>query len=486
LHDVTQAYFVQDDWKTTSRLTFNLGLRYDYFAPYTQSDDRFADVYQNGFVLANVVTPQNSSYGRGLLQPNRKDFGPRFGFAYRPPIGGEWVLRGGYGIYWTTEISNAIFVMAEGAQATSGATVTGPTSGKPTIFFNDPFASAAAAPAGSLPFAVSNDQNLKDSYIQQWNLNIQRKLPAGMVLDVGYVGSKGTHLIVTFGDLNRPIQVVNPNTPGLASLNARRPDPLFPRAVTADKSVGNSTYHALQAKLERRLASGLTFLGAYTWSKAISGPSDIGGQVGGGAYIGSPQDIYYLRGDRSVSGFDVTQRFVTTVLYDVPFFHGMHGPAKLLLDGWQASFILTAQSGFPTLVNSAPNFDTTGTGISSRPDSVLGQNGDLDPGQRSWSKWFNTAAFTPAPLGRFGTSPRTDAFRLPGLVNVDFSATKAFHFGESRSFEFRAEMFNLFNHFNPDPATVDTTINSKTFGAVGLGVQGITTRVIQLGGKVVF
>ena len=486
LHDVTQGYFVQDDWKTTSRLTVNLGLRYDYFAPYTQSDDRFANVYQNGFLLANVVTPQNSSYGRGLLQPNRKDFGPRFGFAYRPPVGGEWVIRGGYGIYWTTQISNAIFAMAEGAQATSGATVTGPTSGKPTIFFNDPFASAAAAPAGSLPFAVSNDQNLKDSYIQQWNFNIQRKLPAGMVLDVGYVGSKGTDLIVTFGDLNRPIQVVNPNTPGLASLNARRPDALFPRAVTGDKSVGNSTYHALQAKLERRLASGLTFLTAYTWSKAISGPSDIGGQVGGGFYIGSPQDIFNLRADRAVSGFDVTQRFVTTVLYDVPFFHATHGAAKLLLDGWQASFIFTAQSGFPTQVNSAANFDTTGTGITSRPDSVLGQNGDLDSGQRSWSQWFNTAAFAPAQPGRFGTSPRTDAFRLPGLVNVDFSATKAFHFGETRSFQFRAEMFNLFNHFNPDPQTVDTTINSKTYGAVGGGVQGITTRVIQLGGKFIF
>jgi hypothetical protein len=376
--------------------------------------------------------------------------------------------------------------MAEGAQATSGATVTGPTSGRPNIFFNDPFASAAAAPAGSLPFAVSNDQNLKDSYIQQWNLNIQRKLPAGMVLDVGYVGSKGTHLIVTYGDLNRPIQVVDPGTPGLASLNARRPDPLFPRAVTGDKSVGNSTYHALQTKLERRMASGLTLLTAYTWSKAISGPSDIGGQVGGGFYIGSPQDIYYLRGDRAVSGFDVTQRFVTTVLYDVPFFHSLHGAGKLLLDGWQASFILTAQSGFPTQVNSAANFDTTGTGITSRPDSVAGQNGDLDPGQRSWKKWFNTAAFAPAQSGRFGTSPRTDAFRLPGLVNVDFSATKAFHFGETRSFEFRAEMFNLFNHYNPDPQTVDTTINSATFGAIGGGIQGITTRVIQFGGKFVF
>jgi len=483
LHDWTQAYFVQDDWKATSRLTFNLGVRYDYFGRYNQSDDKFADIYQNGFVIGNVVTPSNSPYGRGLLQPNHKDFGPRFGFAYRPAFGGETVIRGGYGIYWTTEISNAIFAMAEGDQATSGASVIGALSGKPNIFFNDPFSSATSS-TSSLPFAVSNDQNLRDSYIQQWNFNIQHKLPGSIVADVGYVGSKGTDLIVTYGDLNRPLQIVDPRTPGLASLNSRRPNPLFPRSVTGDKSVGNSIYHALQAKLERRLSRGLTFLTAYTWAKSISGPSDIGGQVGGGFYIGSPQDIYYAQGDRSVSGFDVTQRFVTTVLYDVPFFHGLHGPMKVLLDGWQASFILSAQSGFPTPVGS--NLDTTGTGITSRPSWVSGQSGNLDPGVRSWQKWFNTGAFQQASYGAFGTTPRTNAFRLPGLINVDFSATKAFRFKEKRTFEFRAEMFNFFNHYNPDPQTVDTNLNSATFGSIGGGVQGITTRVIQLGGKLIF
>jgi len=482
LTDVTQAYYVNDDWKTTDRLTINLGLRWEYFQPYTQKDDKIADIYQNGFLLTNVFTPANSPYGRGLLQRNLKDFGPRFGFAYRPSILGDSVIRGGYGIYYTSEISNAIFAMAEGAQATAGASVIGNPNGRPNVFFNDPF--AAATNSGGLPFAVSNDQNLKDSYIQQWNFNIQKKLPAKIVLDLGYVGSKGTRLIVTYPDLNMPLTLVDPRTPGLPSVASRRPNQLFQRAVTADKSVGNSIYHALQVKGERRLGQGLTFLASYTYAKSISGPSDIGGQVGGGFYIGTPQNPYYARGDRSVSGFDLRHRVVTTVLYDIPFFRGLHGVGKYALDGWQVSTIMTAQTGFPTPITST--LDTTGTGIISRPNQVLGQDGNLPADQRTWQHWFNTNAFTDAPYGSFGNSPRTGAIRLPGLVNFDFSANKEFRFAERRGLQFRAEIFNLFNHYNPDPQTVDTNLKSATFGSIGGGVSGITTRVIQLGAKLNF
>lgn len=482
LYNYWYGVYVNDDWKITPRLTMTLGLRYDYFQRYKQRDDRFVNIQLNGFVVADTVDTKTSAYGRELLAPDRNNFGPRFGFAWRPPIAGETVVRGGYGIYFTPQISNAIFAMAEGAQATSGATVTGNIVGSPNVFFNAPF--ALAQTTGALNFAVSNDQNMKDSYIQQWNFNIQRKLPSNIVLDVGYVGSKGTDLIVTYDDLNRPLQVVDPRTPGLASLNARRPNQAYQRAVRADKSVGNSIYHSLQVKGERRLSSGLTFLTAYTYAKSISGPSDIGGQVGGGFYIGSPQDYYNMSSDRSVSGFDLKHRFVQTILYDIPFARGLHGMPKLVLDGWQASTIMTFQSGFPAPITFG--VDTTGTGIGSRPDLVPGQNGNLPADQRTWQKWFNTAAFAQTPFGRFGTAPRTNAIRLPGMENVDFSVTKIARFKENKAFEFRAEFFNLFNHFNPDPQTVELNIRSATFGAVGGGVQGITTRVIQLGAKLNF
>ena len=417
------------------------------------------------------------------MAPDKNNFGPRFGFAWRPAmLGSETVVRGGYGFYYTPQISNAIFAMAEGAQATSGATVVGNIVGKPNLFFSDPFAGSVTT--GALNFAVANDQYMRDSYIQQWNFNVQKKLPGNIVLDTGYVGSKGTKLVVTYEDLNRPIQIVDPRTPGLASLNARRPNQLYQRNVRSDKAIGNSIYHALQLKAERRFSTGFTFLTAYTYSKAISGPSDIGGQVGGGNFIGAPQDVNYMQGDRSVSGFDLRHRFVNTLLYDIPFARGLHGAAKAVLDGWQVSSIMTFQSGFPAPITFG--VDTTGTGVGSRPDQVAGQNGNLSGGDRTWQRWFNTAAFAQTPFGRFGNSPRTNAIRLPGLTIVDFSVHKAVRFKETRSVEFRTEFFNLFNNFNPDPGIVDLNIRSKTFGSIGGGVQGITTRVIQLGAKLNF
>jgi hypothetical protein len=474
-----QSYYLNDDWKVSPRLTLNIGLRYDVFGRYVQADDRFVNIDQNGLIAGGVITT-DGPFGRSLMTGDHNNFGPRIGFAYRPSFFTDAVVRGGYGIYYTPQISNAIFAMAEGAQATAGASVIGNVSGTPDLFFNNAFISQSAT--GVYNFAVSNDPYMRDSYIQQWNLNIQKKLPGSVVVDLGYVGSKGTDLVITISDINRPLQVVNPTTPGLPSLNARRPNQFWQRAVTGDKSIGNSIYHSLQFKAERRMARGLTFLTAYTWSKAISGPSDIGGQVGGGSFIGAIQDVYNLANERAVSGFDVSQRNVNTVLYELPFFRGSKGALKALLAGWQMSTIMTAQSGFPAPIDFG--VDTTGTGVGSRPDMI--GNGNLPGDQRSWKRWFNTDAFAQTPMGRFGTAPRTNAIRLPGLVNFDFSVNKSFPITERFRPEFRTEIFNLFNHYNPDPGTVDRNIRSATFGAVGGGVRGITTRVIQLGLKLNF
>ena len=332
---------------------------------------------------------------------------------------------------------------------------------------------------------------MRDSYIQQWNLNIQKKIWGGFVVDAGYVGSKGTRLVATLGDINRPINVLDPRVPGTPSLNSRRPNQLFQRPVTGDKAIGNSIYHALQVKVERRMATGVTVLSAFTWAKAFTGPTDIGGQVGGGNYIGSVQDLYNLQGERAIAGFDQKIRSVNTVLYELPFMKASKGPVAYFVKGWQVSTIVTAQTGFGAPVTYG--IDTTGTGVGSRPDVVNGQNGNLPGSERTYKRWINTGAFTindratGTPFfGRFGTAPRTNAVRLPGLINADFSANKRFSAGERRFFEIRTEVFNLFNHYNPDVATVDLNVRSQNFGTIGGGVRGTTTRVIQLGAKFVF
>jgi hypothetical protein len=478
-----QSYFVQDDWKVRPGLTLNLGLRYDYLQPFADSQGRMANIEQNGLFVTRLVTPQTSQFPRALVQGDKNNFGPRVGLAWKPGFLHDTVLRAGYGIYYNHIHPNAAFGMTESSQARSSYDVIGAPAGRPDIFFNDPFRSAQS-PTPQLNAVPSNDQFYRDAYIQQWNFTLQKKVPAGFVIDAGYVGSKGTRLSVTIPNMNRPVQQHNPNTPGLPSINARRPNQDFLRPVTGDKSIGNSTYHALQVRADRRMTRGLSSLTAYTWSKCISGPNDIGADIGGGSFIGNIQDIYNLANERSVCGFDVTQRFVQTVLYDVPFFSGSRGATRLLLHGWQLSTIIVGQSGFPGDI--AYGIDTTATGVGSRPDTVPGRQANLPSGERSYQRWFNTAAFArPAP-GLFGTASRTAAIRLPGVFSIDFSVNKNFLVREQMRAELRCEFYNLFNHYNIEPGSVDRGINSVNFGKVGGGVQGLTTRVIQLGAKFYF
>jgi hypothetical protein len=255
--------------------------------------------------------------------------------------------------------------------------------------------------------------------------------------------------------------------------------------VEGVKSIGNSTYNSLQVRGEGRFSRGPAFLTSYTWSKAISGPHDQGGLIGNGRFIGSPQDYYNLGSERSLAGFDQPHRFVQTLWYEIPFFDSLGGLSERVFGGWQASMILTAQSGFPAGIDYG--VDTTGTGQPSRADLLPGQQGDLPSGQRTWQKWFNAEAFAPAKWGHWGTSPRTGAIRLPGFVNCDISVSKNLSRRDARhQLQFRADVFNVTNHFNPEPGSVDRNVQSATFGSVGGGVQGVTTRVIQLGAKIQF
>lgn len=465
-----QAYYFQDDWHVTPHLTLNIGMRYEYFAPPIQRG-KATNFDLNGPVPGFVPSRQTfhgfpdiadtSDRPASLVYPDRNNWGPRFGFAYNVPQI-DFVVRGGYGIYYTPEITNSWTTLTLNPPIVKTFDVAGT--------FNQPVPVATAfglpgQPISGLFGSGALDPNLRDSYTQDWNLTVQKKLPKNTYLDVGYVGSKGTRLTMAF-DGNRPLAVVVPGAPGVAPLANRRPFPGFSNITTA-KSIGNSTFHSLQAKLERRVASGLSILGSYTFAKSL-GNADIS-TVGGGTFLGGIQDYFNLAADRSTTAFDIRHRLSVAGIYDVPLFnHAANRTVRALLGGWQIGAIITEQTGFGA--NLAGVGDTTGTGVNSRPSVVAGQKAELSRGQRSAARWFNTAAFTQTPLGQFGNAMREE-IHLPGTNNVDFSAVKNFRIHENHNFQFRAELFNFFNHVNLGAPGLNIQA-PNTFGVITSSVQG--------------
>ena len=474
-----QAYYFQDDWKVSSTLTVNFGLRYEYYQPPIQRGkatnfdlNGFFPVRQtfHGFPDIADTTDRPSA----LVYGDKNDFGPRIGFAWQAPGLKDFVIRGGYGIYYTPEITNSWTTLTLNPPIVQTFSFTGNAANPvnvETAFRQQGNTAVGLFGSGAL------DPNLRTSYTQQWNFTAQKKLPADFYFDLGYVGSKGTRLTATY-DGNRPIDVIIPG-PAVA---ARRPFRGFD-AINTTKSIGNSIYHSMQAKVERRVARGLSFLGAYTWSHSLSN-ADIS-SVGGGSFLDPIQNYFNLAGERSNSAFDIRHRLSIAAIYDVPWFRSSpNALVRTLVGGWQLSTIITEQTGFASALTRV--VDTTGTGIASRVNMVAGQDPMLPRGQRTQAQWFNTSAFSLPVNGSFGNAVR-HPIHLPGLNQVDASAVKNFRFFESHTVQFRAEFFNFFNHVNLGAPGLNIR-DPNTFGRVISTAQGAAgmpgdARVIQFGLK---
>ena len=478
------AYYFQDDWKVTPNLTLNWGLRYEYYKPPVQRG-KATNFDLNGFVPARQIfhgfpdIPDTTDRPAALVYADRNDFGPRFGFAYQVPKIRDFVVRGGYGMYYTPEITNSWTTLTLNPPIVQTFTFTG--SANNPVRVDQAFASQGTTSVG-LFGSGALDPNVRTTYTQQWNLTLQKKLPGQIFLDTGYVGSKGTKLTASF-DGNRPIEVVTPG-PTTPSIASRRPFQGF-NNINTTKSIGNSTYHSLQMKAERRAAKGLTLIGAYTWSKSLSN-ADIS-SVGGGTFLGGIQDYFNLAGSKAPSIFDIRHRLSIAAIYDVPLFvDSRNAWVRGLLGGWQLGTIITEQTGFAAALSNV--VDTTGTGIASRPDAVGGP-AMLPRDQRTRARWFNTAAFARPQLGRFGTAARHPIY-LPGLNQVDASVNKNFRFFESHQVQFRAEFFNFFNHVNLGSPGLNIS-DPDNFGRVTSTAQGAAgmpgdARIVQFGLKYSF
>jgi hypothetical protein len=491
--------YIQDTWRVSSKLTLNVGLRYDLVRmPNFYTDFQSTWDFNTGKYLVGRSKPGACSSNRPpcLQNPNdpylqqwvvftgssqlRKNdfkmFGPRFGFAYQ--ANPRTVLRGTFGIFYDT-------MAGVNQQAQNGAigNANWPGNRGATLIQNtNQIEANADAPFGTKdPLspdptparlnAFYYDPNFQNPYSQQWNLEIQRELMPNLTLSTAYVGSHTLRLSIG-GDYNTAL------TPGPGP---DRPRALWPHApVTGyDRSVGQSGYHGLLVKAERRFARGLSYLVSYTWSKSI----DVASSAQFRESM-SLQNPYNPNESRSVSGFHVPHMFSTAAVYELPFGRGRRwatdGVASRVLGNWQMNAIVQARSGQPyTLFMNVDvaNIGAINQAVRARPNLV--GNPKLD--NPTPEVWFNRSAFASPPAFSFGTAGR-NILSTDNLTNFDLSLFREDRIREGMRLQFRAELFNSFNH--PTFGVPNSLFTSPQFGRVTSTVS--TARQIQLGLKLIF
>jgi hypothetical protein len=462
----TNLYF-QDSWRVSEHLTINFGLRWELFMRPIEKRGNVANYFMNnngGLIVSGkfFIDDRPAGWSKALVLNDYRDFGPRLGFAWTPRS--STVVRAGFGIYYSPEITNSYTNMGLNAPFNEFVSVT--ASASAPIEYGNP---AAVEPlfnsAGGLG-AFGVDPHLRDSRAMQWNVTIEQSLPAKLFLNAGYVGTHGSRLITSW-NANRAI---NPSLPGTPIV---RPNPAF-GTISMAGSIGSSDYHSLQMQLLRRVGTGLNIIAAYTLAKAMGNVD--GGSFGSANGTNQIQDIFNIEAARSIQSFDGRHRLSAGVQYELPFFENGSAWIQHVLGGWQVNAILAAQTG---IANGATyGIDTSNTGVGSWPDMIA--NPVLPRSQRSARRWFNTAAFVAPPPGRFGNSPRL-SFHSPGFNNIDFMLAKKFSVREHVNLFLRAEFFNVFNHTNF--SGVNNSLTSPGFGTI---TSAADPRIVQLGLKFTF
>jgi hypothetical protein len=469
--------FFMDDWKVNNRLTLNLGIRYDVVSPPVEVRDRQLSF---DFERGEIVFAKPGSYrDRAFTDRDNNNFAPRIGLAYT--LTPKTVVRGAYGIFWAFE-DNGTFVPAFNFpyrfSFSSPSDQINPSS---AISLDRGFPSNALTEfVPRFQSLSTRDFNLRPAYVQQWNYTLEHQL-GSILLSGSYVGNKGTHL-ARYKQTNQPL-------PGPGNVNDRRPYPGF-GAITTVESSGNSIYHGLLLKAEKRLSQGLYFLASYTYSKAIE---DSGSPALDSTAAGSdqPQNPRNLRLERGLSPHDVRNRFVFSYGYELPFGRGkafLDGGSKAveaILGGWQLNGVTTLQSGRHfTFGNS---FDAANTGSSNARANHLRKEG-LSRSERSLARFFDTSAFAVPDPFSFGNAGRNTG-EGPGQVNFDFSVFKNFPFNSDATghfrpnyIQFRAEFFNIAN--TPQFQIPNRVLGTPQFGTVTDVVN--TARQTQLALKFYF
>lgn len=457
--------YLGDTFKVTSKFTLNLGLQYVYASPPLVKGDTISlfdwqiaqtqpdatdFTYAYLWCTTNPITgaPRNCPR-RSIMMPDRTNFAPRVGVAYA--VLPRTVVRTGIGMFYDFNSNveqNSIRLSQGNWPYSTTLSITGQnltTLGD--LNLDNPYPTQPQRPP--LPEQSINRFN-RNPYAVEWNFGIEQQLPYGMKMSIDYVGSVGRKLILIF---DQNIAVL-----GSGSISSRRP---LHNAGTFnwESNSGNSSYNALQVKLERSFSSGLTFLNAYTWSKSMD-ISSIGS-------LGPPSYTYDPKLSYGPSDFDLNQVNTTSVIYELPFgkrkqfASGVNGLVDAVIGGWQSSAIITLRSGLWSSV-------TVGQDIANVGDVTGTQTADrvgipFTSGTRTRAEWFNPTAYLLPRSGTLGNS-RRNTLKGPAYRNVDFAMSKSFPIKESLHLQFRSEFFNFFNHTNfQNPIT---SMSSANFGQI--------------------
>jgi hypothetical protein len=487
------AWYVQHDFRVNSKLTLNLGLRWEFATPRWERDNVLSnfDPTTNKMITAS----DGSLYNRTLVDPDYSNWEPRVGLAYS--IDSKTVLRGGYGISHVhfNRVGSADELGINGPQVIFGLITQSMPAGGPVpanfITTEQGYPAGFTTPANFNPLTSNNAYIPRDTkwpYIQTWVVSIQRELLKNTVLEVAYNGNHSLRLPI-ISDYNQAF----PNLPGQSlGVQARRPIPSF-SSITWVNPAGQSSYNGLSVRVEHRFGHGLYFLNSFTWSKAMGNSEQALENFPSPYYVFNPQNIRNLAAERAPVSFDVKLINVASVVYELPFGRGkqfggsVNRAVDLAIGGWALNTIVTANTGVPIDVTYAPSAanDVTGRisdfrGVAEMRPNVAGDTTGSSGPLMLESYWNKSAFATPLASAPFGNLGR-NAFRGPGLAQWDLSVNKTFRFTERFSAQLRSEFFNVLNHTNfglPDPITTDAA-----FGTIRTIYP---PRQIQFGLKVLF
>jgi hypothetical protein len=458
-------WYAQDDWRVRPGLSFNLGLRYEYFAPYTELYGHLANLdvspLLNGVavVTPGATGPYSGRYPSSLINPDTNNYSPRLGFSFRPSSKHSRVIRGGYSVFFSGSAYGQ-FAARMAAQPPFATTASLSPSPENQLTLENGF---PASPSTTVTNTFAIDKNYKPAYAQTWTAALQQTFAHNLLVELEYLGTKGTGLDIT----TQP----NRATPGSPLTAQQRLQIGNATGFTYELSQGNSIFHAGQVRITRRFARGLSANALYTFSKSIDNASSFGG--GGGVVAQNPQDLALERG---LSTFDARHRL--NVGYTVSSPVGIHGLWRnggwrtKAFTGWTLNGNFTATSGTPLTARVSGNLANTGgtaafgTGRAEATGAAIDTNG---------FPYFNLAAFTLPPAGQYGNAGRNT---IPGLfqIGLNSSLNRAWRFGDTRrQLQLRLAATNALNHVTI--TNIGTTVNAATYG---LPVAASNTRTATL------